>query len=86
MPPIRGLGGCWGQRRSCCSTAYTDTKTARPSLTAPFQEVVERLIEDVEAGIAGVQLLIVVHHGLPVGVDSVADERRIVDDAIRELR
>ena len=50
-------------------------------------EVVVRLVEDVEAGVAGVQVMLsVVDDGLPVGVDGVADERRVVDDAVRELR
>ncbi len=45
-----------------------------------------RLIEDVEAGIAGVQLVIVVDDGLPVGVDGFANKGRIIDDSARELR
>ena len=45
-----------------------------------------RLIEDVEAGIAGVQLVIVVDDGLPVGVDGFANKGGIIDDSARELR
>ena len=52
----------------------------------PVSKVSGRLIEDVEAGIAGVQLVIVVDDGLPVGVDGFANKGGIIDDSARELR
>ena len=46
-----------------------------------------RLIKDVEAGVADVQMVLgVVDDGLPVGVAGIANEWCVIDDSICELR
>ena len=50
-------------------------------------DVLVRLVKDVESGVTDVQMMLgVVEGGLPVGVIGVADEWRVVDDSVCELR
>ena len=85
--PIRGLGGGWGSAYSASSAVTFMHKNGAAEGGRAVLEVSVRLVKDVKPGVAGIQVMLgVVDDGLPVGVGGVADEGRVVDDAVGELR
>lgn len=85
--PIGGLGGGWESTHSASSKVAFAHKNGAAEGGRAVVEVGVRLVKDVEAGVAGIQVVLgVVDDGLPVGVGGVADEGRVVDDAVGELR